>query len=567
MNLRPAAREGLGVLVAVVALVIYFTWPLALRPASLGRIDSGDGQFSMWNVGWVTHALTTGTRDVFDANIFYPHRGTLAFSEANLGAGVIAIPAYLITGNAVAAHNSTVLIAFALSIVGTYVLVRRLTGNREGALIAGILFTFCPYVFAHTAHIQLLMTFGLPWVMLAMHSFVDAPSARAAARLGIALAVQGLFCAYYGMLAGLMVTLGILFYSWARGRWRQPVWWGLTLLAAGVSIVCVAPLFAPYLRLQRETGFGRALAEAGLYSADWRAYFASSAWLHLWMLKHLQHWTEVLFPGFCAIALAAVGLVGVFRQRAAPVTASPLAALRETTLFYGVLSLFALWLSFGPSAGLYAGLYYVVPVFSLLRAPARFGLGVMLGLAVLAGIGVAALLHWVSAGKRRLVSGSLAVAALLDLSISAPYREIPPPAPAYALLASLPAGPIVEMPFFYRPVDFHLHARYMFNSTYHWRPLVNGYSDHIPEDFARNALPIASFPNPEGFLIFRDRRVRYVLFHPQRYPYGDRQALLKRLTEYGEHLRPHVTEGDVWLYEIVSWPRFTDAPTGPPVRR
>jgi hypothetical protein len=93
MNLRSAAREGLGVLVAAVALAIYFTWPLALRPASLGRIDSGDGQFSMWNVGWVAHALTTGTRDVFDANIFHPHRGTLAFSEANLGAGVIAIPA------------------------------------------------------------------------------------------------------------------------------------------------------------------------------------------------------------------------------------------------------------------------------------------------------------------------------------------------------------------------------------------------------------------------------------------------------------------------------------------
>jgi hypothetical protein len=566
MNLRSAAREGLGVLVAAVALAIYFTWPLALRPASLGRIDSGDGQFSMWNVGWVAHALTTGTRDVFDANIFHPHRGTLAFSEANLGAGVIAIPAYLITGSAVAAHNSAVLIAFTLSIVGTYVLVRRLTGNREGALIAGILFTFCPYVFAHTAHIQLLMTFGLPWVMLAMHHLVDAPSARAAARLGIALAAQGLFCAYYGMLAGLMVGVGILFYTWSRDRWRQPAWWGLALLATAVSIVCIAPLFAPYLRLQRETGFGRALAEAGTYSADWRAYFASSAWLHLWMLKPLRHWTEVLFPGYCAIGLAAAGITAVYRQRAALPTESPLVALRETTLFYVVLTLFVLWLSFGPSAGLYAGLYHVLPVFSLLRAPSRFGLGVMLGLAVLAGIGVTALLHRF-ARRRRLVGIALAVAALMDLSISAPYRIILPPAPAYTVLSSRPAGPIVEMPFHYRPIDFHLHARYMFNSTYHWRPLVNGYSDHIPEDFAKIAVPIASFPNPEGFLIFRERRVRYVLFHPEGYTYGNRLALTKRLTEYAEYLRPHVTEGDVWLYEIVRWPPFTDAPTGSPVRR
>ena len=32
-----------------------------------------------------------------------------------------------------------------------------------------------------------------------------------------------------------------------------------------------------------------------------------------------------------------------------------------------------------------------------------------------------------------------------------------------------------------------MHAIYMLNSTAHWMPLVNGYSDYIPPDFVRTS--------------------------------------------------------------------------------
>jgi len=115
---------------------------------------------------------------LFDANIFYPHTGTLAYSEANLGAGALAVPVYWATNNPYAAHNYVVLLAFLLSGVGTYYLVRHLTGDRRGAVVAAICFAFCPYVFAHLAHIQLLMTAGLPFSMLAFHRIVEPRSIR-----------------------------------------------------------------------------------------------------------------------------------------------------------------------------------------------------------------------------------------------------------------------------------------------------------------------------------------------------------------------------------------------------
>jgi len=36
----------------------------------------------MWRIGWVQHQLVTDPRHLFDANIFYPLRATLTYSDA-----------------------------------------------------------------------------------------------------------------------------------------------------------------------------------------------------------------------------------------------------------------------------------------------------------------------------------------------------------------------------------------------------------------------------------------------------------------------------------------------------
>jgi hypothetical protein len=100
------------------ALVVVLTWPLVPKIDRIGRVNTGDGQFSIWNVAWVAHALTTDASRLFHANIFYPHRYTLAYSEANIGAGTIAIPVWLATKNPYAAHNSVVVVGFIASLVG-----------------------------------------------------------------------------------------------------------------------------------------------------------------------------------------------------------------------------------------------------------------------------------------------------------------------------------------------------------------------------------------------------------------------------------------------------------------
>jgi hypothetical protein len=129
----------------------------------------------------------------------------------------------------------------------------------------------------------------------------------------------------------------------------------------------------------------------------------------------------------------------------------------------------------------------------------------------------------------------------------------------------LPRGALVEEPFFYRRPDFPRHAEYMLNSTYHWQPLINGYSDHIPADFRTIAVPLSSFPSIESFAILRQRHARYVAFHWNLFDSRSIAHTRERLDSYKAFLRPLSQSQNVWLYEITSWPEESrERPSTPP---
>ena len=60
-----------------VALTAAMTWPQALHLATHASMHK-DVYFNMWRLEWFAHALTTQPARLFDANVFYPEKGTLA---------------------------------------------------------------------------------------------------------------------------------------------------------------------------------------------------------------------------------------------------------------------------------------------------------------------------------------------------------------------------------------------------------------------------------------------------------------------------------------------------------
>ncbi len=268
-----------------------------------------------------------------------------------------------------------------------WLLARRLTGDSAAACTAAVLFAFCPYVFAHTAHIQLMMIAGIPLCLLLFHRLVDAPSPARGVALGAALAAQALFCAYYGISAGLSIGYATIFYAWTRRLWRSTAFWIAIVVAAASSIAIVLPFFIPFLNIQQVEGFARSLDDARQWSAFVRSYLASGAHAHAWLLPIIRDWNSaVLFPGFLSIGLAVLGATAVLTGGSSAPSTAAASRDRETALLYGSLALLTFWTTLGPRAGLYTVFYQVVPVFSFLRAPERMGIVVMLCLAGTLGI-------------------------------------------------------------------------------------------------------------------------------------------------------------------------------------
>src|SRR5439155_450172 len=150
------------------------------------------------------------------------------------------------------------------------------------------------------------------------------------------------------------------------------------------------------------------------------------------------------------------------------------------------------------AAALAAG---AVPGFAAMRAPIRFIVLPLLSLAVLAGMGAAAL----GEGRRwvRVLTLAAGVAVVLADARPVPIVRLPLHGEAVAAYRWLAEHgehrPVLELPAFLSPMDLDqllASGRYMVASTLHWSPLVNGYTGHPPPSYALLATLARRLPDP-----------------------------------------------------------------------
>ena len=145
-------------------LAVLTTWPLVLHLHSRIAPDLGDPIRTAWQIAWVGHAMLHDPLHLFDANAFYPHPLSLAFSDSLLGYG----PAAFFGSGTVAAlvrYNLLFLFAWSLCFVGGYLLARELGLGRLGGAAAGIAFAYAPYRVTEAGHLHVISSGGLPFAL------------------------------------------------------------------------------------------------------------------------------------------------------------------------------------------------------------------------------------------------------------------------------------------------------------------------------------------------------------------------------------------------------------------
>lgn len=565
----------LPALAIFIVLSLVLTWPLA-RDMRHVLYSWGDPVFQAWTLAWNWHALTTNPAELFNANVFYPWRNTLAYSDHLFGQTLLVLPLLALTGEGILAGNISVLLAFIFSGFIMYLLVLDMTGNRVAGILAGVAYAFAPSRMAHLEHLHLLSMQWPPLLLLCLRRMTisTGPPRRIwAAGLALAFFMQGISGVYFLYFSVVMLVIAGAVYLLIALIERDRRLAESIALAGGACALAGAlllPSLLPYQQVHDDLGVEREMAEVNVWSADPGDYV--SVWpdnrLYNSLLDdNFRHIEQALFPGLAIVVLAAVGVTHPrFR--------------REKWLLLAIVA-GSVVLSFGLSGTLfgrevplpYRVFYEGLPGFKAIRVPARFGLVALVGLGGLAGLGVDRL--WRDArdripSRRQFAGGVVALGlglavlgmealTIVELPDALPVNDVPP---AYAWMADNPA-PTIELPMGEGEVAS---AWPNFWSLMHWNDVVNGYSGLAPPTYLEMRERMHEFPNPETIILLQGIGVETVVMHGD-FPAGDRaevEAALEQSSAVTLALpgpdAVYQLDPDPWMWRLVQ-----AVPDGEPV--
>src|SRR4051812_1236722 len=315
-------REVVLAALAGVALALAMHWPLPLHIGRDVARDLGDPLPQAWQVAGDGRAARPQPLDFFQANVFWPLKNSLAFSDALVGyapAGVIGRGPHA----AIARYDLLFLFAYALAFLGAYLLARELGAGRVGGFVAGAAFAYAPWRLGQDGHLHVLSSGGIPLCLFLLVRGYR----RASGRLVLAGWLVAAWQLSLGFSLGLqlayllfVLAVGALAFGWRPAR-------RVLLASAGglLAFALVAVLLArPYLEVGRDHPESkRTDATVAAFSGWPRMYLAPPGANTVWSGATLEQRRrlkfvpeQTLFPGLAVVALTIVCLArGVYSRR------------------------------------------------------------------------------------------------------------------------------------------------------------------------------------------------------------------------------------------------------------
>ena len=552
-----------------IALTLVYFWPLPrLWGDHLGP-DLGDPLFNLYVLKWGVHQIRLGLPDLWNANIFYPTKGALAFSDHLLGPAAQLALFLLVIPNAIAGYNFLFFTSFIGSALATCWVLRRARLWWPAAVLAGMMYAFSSFRLSQTPHLQILIA---QWIPLTLW-YWDRLLAERTAKNAVLFLLFYLLNLSGGCYLAYMIHFPLLaiLVSRAFSERRSLVSRRFLRILAPVVLVAVAAvalLFLPYVRISRAQGLTRSAGEIQEFGATWVSYF-SPARENLYFgprAEQLLHrvWGDSadlfyrpensLFAGFLPTILFFVGAAVAWRRRK---EGGP--DIWARGLFLSGLLCFALSL-----VRVYLPLMRIVPGLAGMRVPARFYAFTSLTIVYFAALGVDALLRRVHGSWRRVaVVSALAVVLAVELAPrQLPWQRLPREEElpeAYRWLRDQPdVHALLEIPISEDAEE----TGYLYASTVHWKPIANGYGGYMPVSHQMLTDRIGFLPSPAVFDLLRDWRITHIVIHARR-P-GRVRALQRWEGRFAAGPRRQLEKvyqsGGIYVYHLLDLPNRLKGP-------
>jgi hypothetical protein len=301
-----------AVFVFYTALAIAFSYPLSFHLGDHVMSPGTDANLYIWTLAWDIHAFVHQPLRIFDANIFYPFHDTLAYSENLIGSAFLVAPVQWLAGNPVLTMNVAALVTLPLCAFGAYLLARHVGASVSGALIAGLVFGFCPPRFFRLDQLHLTNVQWIPFCLAFLHAYFREGRPRDA-RLAAAFFTLQAVTSGHGAVFLIVAAAALKVFLFATGtplalrrRMRDVGVVGVLLLVPSVLILL------PYRIAQTDMGLRRTLDN---WHVPWESFVAAPTWvdtrLVTWLLPDADVFHNAgayLFPGVLTLVLAAIGM-------------------------------------------------------------------------------------------------------------------------------------------------------------------------------------------------------------------------------------------------------------------
>ena len=525
-------------------LSIIFTYPVAF---SVNRIPGGgDAFWVLWDFWWVNKTLPNFMDLYYTNYIYYPINVFIALVPID---SIISVPLQSILG-LINTYIVMWIATFILSGYTSFLLVRHLTGDLRAAFISGLIFMFCPFHFIRAGgHFVLMSTQWIPLVVLFLYKTINESTKLNALLLALFLFLASATFSYYVIFIIAIVSIYISYqYMVLNNKLGKA-----TVERIGIAFIlyCLSIILYYYPLMEeifvKKTGY---LYHGGFVecSADLVGFFVPTI-LHP-LFKNIVYPIYFNFSGYIIEQTVFIGYMVLILS-----CISILKSNTADTKFWLISSIIFFILALGPflqingvySITLVNHIFYLplpyallmhLPVFSLIRAPGRWDIMLMLSLSVLSGYGCKYIFSTFNddVSSKRIRKKNL-LFILISLIVLFEYLSVPYPmsdatVSTFYERISKDDGDyaILEVP--NMPETMIAYPEYMYYQTIHNKRLVNGYvprpTENVEEfmgsmpfirqlmSFSTNDDIIAQNFTEIGSSILNYYNIKYIIIHEDR---------------------------------------------------
>src|SRR3989338_4699686 len=452
-------KKNIFIAVIFFILLIVVTFPLVLKIAThIPGFFSSDELYSvLWNAWLVKFSLFNNLSITNTNLIAYPFGISFYTSQPLCYLFLFINYSLSLLTNPILTYNLQVLFNYFLSALFTFLLVYHLTKIRAAGFLSGVIFGFCPYIFIRSwQHLGETYLWMMPLVLWVLFRLKEKNTKRLKVLFVLSLIIVTLNfgVAYYSAIILITFCLYLILYNWKNNGIlpkellrRDTLYLKSIFLLLIISFLFLLPQFYPIIK-NTIFSYGTRPSAFNLYRRPFDDLFSQSVRPLSYFLPASVHpvfgkFTEqfigssfygmsltehTLYLGWIPLILAFFAFKGWRRNRKLRVTppltgpaGCDLKVTEKESFYIGFFILLAIvawlfsqspwWNIFGFK--LYMPSFFMYKILPMFRAYCRFGIVVMLAVAVLAGFGLKFVLERFKSQKTKAAVSALFCALAL----------------------------------------------------------------------------------------------------------------------------------------------------------